>query len=796
MSDAPALRFVGAIASLDASSSRTLLERSEPADGDVAGTVSALLARVEREGDAALRELARELDGVALAELEVPRGLCEAALAGLEPGVRGALERSARALARAHRAFRPRAVRVRTEPGVELLRRPEPLDSVGVYAPGGRAAYASSVLMGTIPARVAGVRRVLLCSPPGPEGLPAAPVLAAAALAGVDRVFALGGAGAIAAMAFGTASVPRVDRIVGPGNAWVTEAKRQVSGRVGTDLPAGPSELLVIADDGADLEQVARELVAQAEHDPRAGVVAVLLPGAGPRALVDALGRALEGLPLACVARAALARAGAVLEAGSAEQALAFAADYAPEHLILATRDADALARRIRNAGTVFVGPASSCVFGDYRTGANHVLPTSGTARFASGLSTADFVRWTTVQRVRADAAGALAADAVALATAEGLEGHARAGRAWRDGVARTDRGSDEASALAERDGAGAIAARPAALDDNTNAFGAPPAAWRRARRAGASALRRYPTPEADDLRAALAAYAGCAPDDVVTGAGADDVLDLAFRSLVPRGSAIAFPDPVFGMVPRLARDAGLEPRPVPRSRTGALDVERLIATGAPLVYVASPDNPTGVSMPAADIERLLASGATVVLDEAYAEFDGPGLLARAARTPRLLVVRTLSKAFGLAGLRVGYAVGGADAVAALARLRPPYRVGRLNEAIAVQALARDIPWQRSRARRAAELRDRLLGALESLGFEPPRSRANFVLVPVPDAARATAALAAAGVRVRAFSGLPTFGDALRITVGPWPVLERAVAALAALSPRPAPSPREATPCR
>ena len=763
------LRVCGSLEALDPSARAVLLDRAEPARGEVADTVAAILARVEREGDAALRDLAQRYDRVALAALEVPRARCEAALAALDPAVRAALERSARALRRAHAAFRPCAGRVRPEPGVELLRRPEPLGAVGVYAPGGGAAYASSVLMGAIPARVAGVGEVVLCSPPRSDGVPAPAVLAAAALARVDRVFALGGAGAIGALAFGTESVPRVNRIVGPGNVWVTEAKRQVAGRVGTDLPAGPSELLVIADHAADLAQVARELVAQAEHDPRACAVALLLPGAERSELLAALDAALASLPLAAVARAALARGGAVLEAGSAAAALEFASVYAPEHLILATRDAARLARLVRCAGTVFAGLASSCVLGDYRTGGNHVLPTGGAARYGSGLSTADFVRWTTVQRVSPRAAARLGADAALLAGIEGLAGHARAARAWAEGRVR----------VAE-DG---LAPRAAWLDDNVNAFGAPPAAGSLARRARGGSLRRYPTPEADSLRAALAAYARCAPQAVVTGAGADDVLDLAFRSLVPHGSAIACPDPTFTMVPKLAADAGLEVRTVARDRAGAVDVARLVATRASLVYVAAPDNPTGVTMPRDDVRRLLAGGVTVVLDEAYAEFDGAGLLAEAARTPRLVVVRTLSKAFGLAGLRIGYAVGAPDTIAPLARLRPPYRVGRLAGALAVRALARDLAWMRSRAARAAALRERLLAALVALGFAPPRSRANFVLVPVPDAARASAALAAAGVRVRAFPGLTTFGDAVRVTIGPWPALARALRALAPFAP-------------
>ena len=230
-----------------------------------------------RGGDAALRALATEFDGVTLDALEVPASRCVAALDALDPALRRAMERAANNIRRVHQGFLPATQEVESEPGIVVGRRPDPLGRVGVYAPGGRAAYPSSVLMGVVPARVAGVGEIIVCSPPGRDtGLPAEVVLAAAALAGAHRVFALGGAGAIAALAYGTESVPRVDRIVGPGNAYVAEAKIQVARAVAIDSPAGPSELLVLADASADPQLIAREMLAQAEHDPLAAVVAVV----------------------------------------------------------------------------------------------------------------------------------------------------------------------------------------------------------------------------------------------------------------------------------------------------------------------------------------------------------------------------------------------------------------------------------------------------------------------------------------------------------------------------------------
>jgi histidinol dehydrogenase len=287
--------------------------------------------------------------------------------------------------------------------------------------------------MGAVPARVAGVGEVIVCSPPGPDGVPATVVLAAAALAGVDRVFALGGAGAIAAMAHGTESVPRVDRIVGPGNAYVAEAKLQLAGVVAIDSPAGPSELLVIADHTADPAAVARELLAQAEHDPQAAVVAVCVGDEVAEQVEAAVMRLLPTQERLEIVAQALVGQGGVLVAQTYNEAVAFANDYAAEHLLLAVdeAEADTVLSLVRNAGTVFVGESASVAFGDYMTGANHVLPTGGLARSYSGLSTLDFVRWTTYQRVTPEAAARLAADVGRFADSERLPGHAAAARYW-----------------------------------------------------------------------------------------------------------------------------------------------------------------------------------------------------------------------------------------------------------------------------------------------------------------------------------------------------------------------------
>lgn len=424
-------RYASAISDLAAQDRDSLLRRAKESDSDVRERTANILRRVRLDGDRALFEMAREYDGVALESLEVPSDVRRRALASLDSDVRKALERAARNIAAVHSASPPQPVEVETEPGVVVGRRPDPLRRVGIYAPGGRAAYASSVLMAAVPARVAGVSEIVLCSPPRGDGYPAPVVLAACEIAGVDRVFAVGGAGAIAAMAYGTETVPRVDKVVGPGNAYVAEAKLLVSRDVGIDSPAGPSELMILCDESSDSETIAREVVAQAEHDVDACIVVTSIGRDALGGIIDAIMQEMAVSPRAEVVRAALEQNGAILSADSVSEAVDFAIEFAPEHLLLAARNAETALPQIRNAGSVFIGEQSSVVFGDYITGGNHVLPTGGLARSYSGLGPLDFVRWTNYQKVSRDAARRLSTDAAILADAEGLPGHARAALRW-----------------------------------------------------------------------------------------------------------------------------------------------------------------------------------------------------------------------------------------------------------------------------------------------------------------------------------------------------------------------------
>jgi histidinol dehydrogenase len=789
------------LSGLDAAAEAKLFNRGRAHDPDVERSVRAMISDVRDRGDAALRDAIHRFDGVTIESLEIPRGTWRLALRDVDEPTRTALQRAADAIAEFHRAQLPERLEVEVRPGVRLGRRADPLARVGVYAPGGRAAYPSSVLMGVVPARVAGVGEVVVCSPPGPDGLPPPAVLAACEVAGANRLFAIGGAAAVAALAHGTETVPRVDKVVGPGNAYVTEAKRQLTGVVAIDCPAGPSEVLIVADASAEAELIAIEMLAQAEHDPDAAAVLVTTDIRHLESVPRILARNIGDLARAEIIASSLAARGAILAAGTLEEALEFATRYAPEHLLLMIEDPRAALPRVRCAGTVFLGASSSVAFGDYATGANHVLPTAGLARSYSGLSTLDFLRWTTYQEVSPDAAREIAVTTALLASAEGLQAHALAAMVRMD-PRRAEAGSGPTTTPAH--GAGALVRAPVRfrpayrdiepyepgrlptpidLSDNTNLFGVPPSAAAVLAALPEPVVTRYPSVQASELRRALAGLHGVAPENITTGCGSDDVIDSAIRAFLEPGGSVAYPWPTFGVVPLFARMNAADPVAIPLGPDFTLDADALLAARAGVTYLCRPNNPTGTLFERERVARVVQDAAGVVLiDEAYADFAEDHVLDLAIDADRAVVLRTLSKAYGLAGLRVGYAVGPATLIAEIEKSRGPYKVTGPGEAAAVAAIEGDGDWVRDRIRRVRENRERLAERLKTLGLRSWPSAANFLLVQVPAAAGGApelgAALRASGVAVRTFPGLPTAGDCLRVTIGPWPMLEAFLSAL------------------
>ena len=402
---------------------------------NVEAAVEDIIAAVRARGDQAVLEFTQRFDGVRPEPMLVSRQEVEEAFAAVEPEFLAVLEQAAQNI----RAFHAKQVRnsfvIADRPGIVLGQKVTPIEKVGIYVPGGTAAYPSTVLMDTIPAKIAGCPRIVMVTPPGKDGKLNPAILAAAKIAGVDAVYKVGGAQAIAALAYGTETIPRVDKIVGPGNAFVAEAKKQVFGRVSIDMIAGPSEILVIADGKSDPAHVAADMLSQAEHDKLASAVLVTDSAALAEAVSAELERQLPRLSRQDIARASIDNCGKIIVADSLMDGIAIANEIAPEHLELMVDDPFAYLDAVKNAGSIFLGRSCPEALGDYFAGPNHTLPTSGTARFSSPLSVDDFVKKSQFTYYTADALSRAADSIARFAEKEGLQAHGKSVLIRREGI-------------------------------------------------------------------------------------------------------------------------------------------------------------------------------------------------------------------------------------------------------------------------------------------------------------------------------------------------------------------------
>ncbi len=769
----------------------TWKDRPERAsDPRVAERVSELLAALRAGGSEALARLEGALRAdpgrpveEALAEaplaaeaLELAPARMGEALGRISPDLRAALEASRRRLREFLAPGLPRPWAHEDGAGNRTEMLIEPLTRVGAFVPGGRAAYVSSLLMTVVPARLAGVGEVVVCTPVGPDGSVSDALLAAAAVAEVDRVFTLGAVPAVAAMALGLDPVPACAKVVGPGSAWVVEAKRQLFGTVGLDGLPGPSEVMVVASTGANPDWVALDLLAQAEHGPDT-LSLLVTPDAD---LAEAVGQCLErrwqALPPVRRRDAALALAssGGPVLVPNVEAALALAAQVAPEHLALQGPEAEAAAGRARGVGAVFVGPWSPVAAGDYAAGTDHVLPTRGTARHASGLSCADFVRQVQVFRGSPRGTGAWGPAALVLAREEGFVAHAASVAARLEAMPAGLAAAEQARPYVPPIPGGALR-----LDLNENPYPWPDELWEEVLvRLRAAEPSRYPRGTAR-LQEALAAYAGVPAERCLPANGSDELLLALVAAWGRRVARVLFPTPTFGMYRRLAEAAGLPAVGVPLGPAPGweLDVDRLVAEarrgGETLLFLCRPNNPTGGLWPADQVRRLVETeGVWTVLDEAYAEFSGESLQAWIDEYPRLCVLRTMSKAFALAGLRVGYALGRGPALAWLRAAVQPWAVSAFSCAAAEAALERR-PLMEAWVRTLTAERERLGAALAGIpGLEPYPSQANYILFGVDpvrtgwQAPELFARLYRDGAVLRRWDGEPALAQTLRVSVG------------------------------
>lgn len=747
----------------------SLCRRPLQDDPQVRTRVEAILSRVRSEGDAALRALSLEIDRRDVA-LEVTERDFDAAALNVSDEVKDAIRQAAANIRAFHQAQLPREVRVETAPGVCCIQRPVPIRRVGLYIPGGTAPLFSTVLMLAIPAAIAGCPEVILCSPAGASGEIAPEVLYAAQYCGIRRVFRVGGAQAVAAMAYGTGTIPQVDKIFGPGNRYVTTAKQLLSAHtVAIDMPAGPSEVMVIADDDASPAFVAADLLSQAEHGADSQVMLVCLSENFALRVEEAVKRQRQALPRKQQVDGALSHSCAVV-VHDLDEAVAFAETYAPEHLILALQDPWRTADRITAAGSVFVGAWSPESAGDYASGTNHTLPTSGWARSFSGVNVDSFLRKMTLQELTPTGLQQLAPAILSMARAEGLEAHTQAVSVRLGDAAALAEPADERRQLRAlmRPNIRALAAYSTARDE---CAGKPDVFLDANENPYDTGWNRYPDPRQHSLKHKIASLKGVSPENIFLGNGSDEAIDLMYRVFCEPGRDQALiVSPSYGMYTVAAETNDVAVRPVMLGEGYSLPVAALTEATTPatrILFICSPNNPTANAFPLEELAAVIrAFPGITVLDEAYVDFSAKGsLLPRLAEFPRLVILQTLSKAYGLAGLRVGMAFAHPEIIRILDQIKYPYNINQPAQELALAALERPATRYVQEILAEREAMARFLTGMPYVKKVYP-SDANFLLVKVDDPKDLYRFLLADGIIVRDRSRVKLCEGALRITVG------------------------------
>jgi histidinol dehydrogenase len=804
---------------------RVLSRPALASDEALHARVEQIVASVRSGGDSQLVALTQELDGVRLASLEVERAEFAFAAAALTEAQRDAIRAAAANIEAFHRAQLPAPIAVDTADGVRCERLTRPISSVGLYVPAGTAPLPSTALMLGIPARLAGCATRILCSPARRDGRVDPGVLYAAQIAGVERVFKLGGAQAIAAMAYGTESVPKVDKVFGPGNTWVTAAKAVVDrdpAGAARDFPAGPSEVMVVADDAADPAFVAADLLSQAEHGPDSQVLLVTTSARVAAAAAAEVERQKSRLSRQTIVDGALAHS-SILVVDSLATAFEIANEYAPEHLILQIERPRDWLPRVHAAGSVFLGPWAPESVGDYCSGTNHVLPTYGYARRNSSLGVADFCRSMTVQELSPTGLRTIGPVAETLAELEGLEAHraavavrlaALASEAEVPSGAPMPRGATAAEgngSAADGSASGRVESLlalarpdlrrlrpyvPGAYEPGYLRLNANESPWRSPGDPTERGLNIYPPPRPFELRRKLARHYGAREHEVLVTRGSSEAIDTLIRGFCEaRRDRIVITPPTFDMYRLYAgiQGAGLVAAPLVVEPDGfALDVDRVLAAvdaTTKLVFLCTPNNPTGQSVPRADVERIcvaLEGRALVVIDEAYHEFaEGGHFLDLRDRYPHVVLIRTLSKFVSLAGVRCGLIIAAPEIIEYLGNVLPPYTFPTPSIELVMQALSDEsLRVSEERVGLIKRERRRLAEALRDVPdvLRVYASDANFVLVKTRDGQRFKETAHRAGILVRTFSGEEALADCVRITVGRPADNDRLLSALAGAS--------------
>ena len=659
-------------------------------------TVSEILQKVKNEGDAALHFFNKKFDQVELEYIEVTDEEIAAAENQLDEKLKKAIRTAYQNITKFHTVQKTDTLEVETMPGVKCWQKSVPIEKVGLYIPGGTAPLFSTILMLGIPAKVAGCQEIVMCSPPQKDGKINAAMLYTAQLVGIEKVFKVGGAQAIGAMTYGTETIPQVYKIFGPGNQFVTTAKQLVSQEgVAIDMPAGPSEVLVIADETCEPSFVAADLLSQAEHGIDSQVVLVTFSEEIAEAILAEGEQQLKKLPRRKIAGEALENSPVIIFDNNAS-ALKLINEYAPEHLIIATKDADDFAKRIINAGSIFIGNFTPESVGDYASGTNHTLPTNGFAKSYSGVNLDSFSKKITYQKLTKEGLKNLGPTVELMAEAEQLEGHKNAvtirlnnintgsntpqnesfpKRKIQDLVRPNIlRMSAYSSARSEFEGTAEIF-----LDANENPFD--------------NGMNRYPDPLQNDLKTKIGEWRNVPKENIFLGNGSDEIIGLLMQTFCsPKKDSVIILPPTFGVYEVAAAIGEVGVKKISLDKNFQPNVNTILKTADSndkILFICSPNNPTGNSFDFEKMEKLIATfDGIVVVDEAYIDFSkSNSCLLLLEKNKNLIILQTFSKALGMAGARLGMAFASKEIISFLNKVKMPYNINELTQKAALQAL-------------------------------------------------------------------------------------------------------------
>ena len=741
-----------------------LCQRATQDFDGVFGRVRNILSVVHRDGDKAIKDLTAQIDKVVLDNLRVSEEEFARACESVPEDIKAAIRQAYDNIYAFHKAQMPSRVEVETVPGVLCIQKPVPINRVGLYIPGGTAPLFSTVLMLAVPSQIAGCRTRVLCTPAGKDGSVNSEVLYTAQLCGITEVFKVGGAQAIGAMAFGTETIPKVDKIFGPGNRYVTIAKQLVStDSVSIDMPAGPSEVMVMADDSAKPEYVAADLLSQAEHGRDSQAILLCRSKDFAESVMEEVASQAARLPRGEMIASSLENS-RIIVFGHISDMLEFEELYAPEHLIVSMNNAREIAESVDNAGSIFVGNFSPESAGDYASGTNHTLPTSGWAHSCSGVNIDSFLRKTTIQDISPAGLKALSGCITTMAAAEGLNAHAAAVKVR---MAEASGAQEESFRLEKAVRRNIVSLTPYStardeyqgeigifLDANENPF--------------ENGYNRYPDPHQKELKKKISSLKGINEENLFLGNGSDEAIDLVYRVFCnPGKDNVVSISPSYGMYKVAADTNDVEFRTVLLNDDFSLNVEALknaVDRFTKVIFLCSPNNPSGNAFKLEEIMDIAGwFRGILVVDEAYSDFCS--IKSAALRRDNIVVLQTLSKAWGLAGLRIGLAIADRRIIRLFSMVKYPYNISKAAMDVAMEHL--DAPAHRQVEEIIAQ-RHRLEQELPEIPVVQKvwPSEANFLLVRFDKSQRVYKELVTNGVIVRNRDSAPLCKGCLRITVG------------------------------